>query len=666
MYRRVETRDGEHRPKSRDVSPVPSDHRTPPEYATIMEGIGGEDLHLSLSTPAEAREIHNRTEHPIHANAGNAGKSTDSPSLKEEGASAQNEWTPGVWVRMPWLGLMAILGNISCILAFVVILVCSNNSEVKNWNTNLQPSVWLSAASTLANLSLGLALAEGLNIVFWREAIRGSSLNDLNTYASGGSLIGALLSFYGGNKNKKTLAVIAGIALTTLSTFRGPVIQRASVVSFTTIETSGNMTLNVAQYLEVREEPLGVTTGSSIDTTDATISYVTSNFSEIALNFTNRQGVYIDAPDCGDNCTTTVQGFGFKPTCIFNNASFDGQNSSIGSAGVIVFESAVNYRYNLSSSDVLPNTQFILNSTFLEGGLQSDVLPTQICTLDVAIVEYSVFISGNTVQMISTTVYDPYLPSSLSYIPAGFATSYLDGSSESGKSGTITAVGSIVAGFAYYLDSLFASSSVLSFQSFGETFEDLQNGNWSLQSIGINANQYMSLGTGWTITDNTTWSNPMSDMLNQTQELAFRVAVQTAINNPDPSHAQMVPYTGQRTITVYKSDYTVMGIAILINFLGLLSVLMLYHGWWDLGRRTSLSVLETAKAFGAPLLRDSDDNATAKQILSKIGKTRIMYGEVTSARSSGEFLIPRKGIRSRLQMVEEERGRRPSLGTVFG
>ncbi|KAF8864308.1 hypothetical protein BDZ45DRAFT_34237 [Acephala macrosclerotiorum] len=155
-------------------------------------------------------------------------------------------------------------------------------------------------------------------------------------------------------------------------------------------------------------------------------------------------------------------------------------------------------------------------------------------------------------------------------------------------------------------------------------------------------------------------------MIATADELAFRLAVYTPIRNPDPKYAQVVPCTGQRTMTVYQSNYTIMAIAILINFLGLLSALPLYYGWWELGRKASLSVLETAKAFEAPLLRDVDDNATVEQILKQVGKTRAVYGEVvTLARASTEFLIPRKEIRRRLQIVEE-RGRRLEVGMVFG
>lgn len=132
--------------------------------------------------------------------------------------------------------------------------------------------------------------------------------------------------------------------------------------------------------------------------------------------------------------------------------------------------------------------------------------------------------------------------------------------------------------------------------------------------------------------------------------------------------AQNVVYNGTKMTTIYQSNYKLMAAAVVINFLGLVSILPVYYGWWELGRKTSLSPLETAKAFGAPLLRDVDDNATAEQILKRVGQRRVKYGEYfVSSRSSGsEFLIPRKALRGRLQIVEEEGARSPKMGDVFG
>lgn len=81
---------------------------------------------------------------------------------------------------------------------------------------------------------------------------------------------------------------------------------------------------------------------------------------------------------------------------------------------VAVFESNVYYSYNFSAQWTGPNIQFTLNSTYLDGGLNSQTISYEWCTMDKAIVEYEVFINGSTIQAISLK---DYLPSDKTYVP---------------------------------------------------------------------------------------------------------------------------------------------------------------------------------------------------------------------------------------------------------
>lgn len=230
-------------------------------------------------------------------------------------------------------------------------------------------------------------------------------------------------------------------------------------------------------------------------------------------------------------------------------------------------------------------------------------------------------------------------------------------------------IATVVGGLGYFLSSLFDSQSEHRFMS---DDKELRRGNWSVQSTGMNANQHMYLGenNAWSINSNTTWNNPMPDMLEQVRELAFRVAVQTAIDNPSEDFAQNVRYSGSRDTISYRSDFDIMGVTISLNLVALFSLFPLYYGWWELGRKSSLGVLETAKAFGAPLMDDIDDSATEKQILQRIGKKRVVYGQTAvsgrSPSSAAEFLLPRKELRSRLQIVDEGEAKKPRTGISFG
>lgn len=66
------------------------------------------------------------------------------------------------------------------IVALVVLFV-SNNTEVAHWNAAIQPSVWLSAMSTVAGQALGLALTQGVIIAFWRKAGQGATVSKISS-----------------------------------------------------------------------------------------------------------------------------------------------------------------------------------------------------------------------------------------------------------------------------------------------------------------------------------------------------------------------------------------------------------------------------------------------------------------------------------------------------
>jgi len=83
---------------------------------------------------------------------------------------------------------------------------------------------------------------------------------------------------------------------------------------------------------------------------------------------------------------------------------------------------------------------------------------------------------------------------------------------------------------------------------------------------------------------------------------------------------------------IIANSIIVGGLAYYLNPLPESSSVPTYDGtWWlrslgmyanpcmESGRKTSLSPLETAKVFGAPLVRDVDDNATAQENLERVG-----------------------------------------------
>jgi hypothetical protein len=135
------------------------------------------------------------------------------------------------------------------------------------------------------------------------------------------------------------------------------------------------------------------------------------------------------------------------------------------------------------------------------------------------------------------------------------------------------------------------------------------------------------------------FTDPLADFLQGTRELIFRTAVATA----NSSNAQQVEAQASGIHTIYHTDYLFLALATLASVLAITSVLFTFHGFWRIGRRVSMSPIETATAFNAPLLRNSDCNASVKALLKQVGRRPVKYGIVIDTRSGGESNISNVG-----------------------
>jgi hypothetical protein len=161
------------------------------------------------------------------------------------------------------------------------------------------------------------------------------------------------------------------------------------------------------------------------------------------------------------------------------------------------------------------------------------------------------------------------------------------------------------------------------------------------------------------------WRDPTNSVFDALNELMFRIAVRTAyfgtdINeyvNSGPTNITVLHHDGNQShprsytlsypaitpkfanattqnitmqsfsVTVFKSRYEYLAAAVGIMLLSILVVVPTYNGFWELGREVTLSPIEIAKAFDAPLLRDGGSNATVRQLVRQVGNVKVAYGE---------------------------------------
>lgn len=81
------------------------------------------------------------------------------------------------------------------------------------------------------------------------------------------------------------------------------------------------------------------------------------------------------------------------------------------------------------------------------------------------------------------------------------------------------------------------------------------------------------------------------------------------------ANTQTVTVTQSSSEARYRSEYAWLAGALLATMIPTLAVLGLFWGYWKLGRRVTLSPIETAKALGSPLLVSEDGNSTARELV---------------------------------------------------
>ncbi|OCL06727.1 hypothetical protein AOQ84DRAFT_355343 [Glonium stellatum] len=552
----------------------------------------------------------------------------ETSSLASHIPAPVHPWRTGFWRRFPWLGILALFGAVLCAAAMVGILVASDNKPVDHWN--IQPTVYLSIASTAANILLQFALTEGTTIFWWVRALQGeTTVKNLHDYWDHGRHLAPAL-FAGKSINLAAFACIA-VAITPLN---GPLIQRASVVGSLHMTRETTVRVPIAPVLP--DGFTGLITGRGHQT-----AMPNSNISALVKAYNAKLPVNITESLCEGNCVATLQGAGFSINCaalatpfdvtprLFDNGTVDPSSFDT----TYIFQT--NFTYWEMEQGMMNLTTLYKATTSCNGDLMIDQ-----CTLMPAIMEYHVIIVNNTVAL------DPaytYKDDKLIKLTPAFVNTF---------TGPTT-----YGGLWLILNSMIESSASMNFA--GAV-------GYDVVSSGLPAFEYAN-GTHALDTQNCTsnWNSPTDDMLATVRDMLFRTALLAA----NSSTIQTVKALQTDPMTVFKSHYQFLGLALLVTFLGIFCVIPTFLGWWNLGRAVSLSPVETAKAFSAPMLYSSDSNATADQLLRDVGGRRVRYGAVAvvDGRAIGHSeLVPYGAeVRQKLEMADPGWISKPNNGALF-
>lgn len=120
---------------------------------------------------------------------------------------------------------------------------------------------------------------------------------------------------------------------------------------------------------------------------------------------------------------------------------------------------------------------------------------------------------------------------------------------------------------------------------------NLYAGNWSTADPNVGCAQY--------------FNDPMDYMINSYRDIAFRMSIRffsdpiyNATGNRLSHRPQRhIPYTRHFTKVQYASHIPALVLATIVSLAGPLATLVLFWGWWRLGREFTMSPLELANAM---------------------------------------------------------------------
>lgn len=234
------------------------------------------------------------------------------------------------------------------------------------------------------------------------------------------------------------------------------------------------------------------------------------------------------------------------------------------------------------------------------------------CTIGAATVEYPVVIDGNKSTIAlkpQSTIDDDKVVSLVEY-----------------QGENMYGLPSPIGGYAYALSSRLDSSTHLRFAGAA---------GYEVSTEGSIAAQFANMDDVTSYTSDMCsikFSSPTDYLMQQARELMFR----TALAQDNASTIQTIEDPSEvRTVTVYRSHFEYLGVSIGITFLAILLVLITFNGFWLLGRSVTMSPIETAKAFNAPLLAQEHPNAEVNELVKGAGMKPVRYGQLVDMSQSG-------------------------------
>ncbi|KAK0707032.1 hypothetical protein B0T26DRAFT_744080 [Lasiosphaeria miniovina] len=485
--------------------------------------------------------------------------------------------------RAPWLGLTSLIGMVACMVASAIVVSVSHDQVVASWT--IPPAVFVAVFSLTSSIASSAALGAGIAVRFWRGASSGTRISQLHyiwNHGRGFNLFPALRA------GSRARAVALLVSLSYVMQFAAtPLLQRSTFQTTQDRVSFESLSLDLASRIP---------DGWFGDVYDGELAEFKHGLFEIQQWWrsepmvTNVEGGHT----CADStCYGHVRGAGFSYQCWTTQQTLQLDTETTNNATVFLVDTAIN-----------DNATLRLTSKYVSAVDSNckSIIQVETCDLAAATAEYPIAIQNSTISLRRDELMT--MPVTSSYASPGDAPGAPSGSG----------AGPLVSLVEFAITRLTDNAT--------KTFSPEMNMS-SYRGPGALADIFLASPDALPRNERCRlqWSRPTEYVLASMYDFMFRCALHAG---SDISEAQN--FTARRTVptAVFQADARYLAGALAAMACGLVLVAALLWNFWLLGRNVTLSPLEIASGFGAPVLRDvigrGGGDATIDEILAKGGK----------------------------------------------
>ena len=568
--------------------------------------------------------------------------------------------------NFPSIGFFALVGSLLTVFLSLGILLGINGRET--WPSNgifniLQPASVLSLHMSLNALLVEIALVEGLNIAWWYQATKpDTTLRDLhNIWAVGHSYRRAIQVWHG--LDWLTLAAI----FVAVAPINGVLLQAAITTPVQPVMTNHTLTVPMVKQLDLGYSAYPAPTATSWGA--YTLSQWISVWKQVTMSqwtgfadyayfgsVSNKNG---SEYDFGYNnmapYAARVIGAGFDMTCNASTEPYDLEQGNKEEVYGRIFNSYTDWDYTI------PN-EITVSFLWKASAPCTGSYQVRNCVLRAASVEYPIEISMN----VSGSPYKgPFFSLAAGSTRANDRTiAMLPVYPQEGvENTTFGGIAGSLLDFNSYYDITTYANGTYTFADDGPlvkaiepTFSGYAGNPQCSLSFQYSLNQlasYLTLGKQGPIDKAVQQGDVVTDADIDPSELLFErlrqamflasmnqgsrpistcCAIDDGIPHDDDYFFQSVTASQTLQVAKYHVRWWLWGVSVALTWITCLLVVPLFYGYWLLNRRTSMSPVEIARLFHAPVISDYDEKMDHKAVLRRAGDMKV-YDDIRASTS---------------------------------